>query len=178
MKPLLAWLLLTTSALGAMIQPVGYFVMQPLHGNNPELKDAVIGSPKLVGFHVRDKWSLLEPTKGRYDFAWIDRQLARAAAAHKQVTLGIYSGTSNDPAWNDVASFTGLVRAFGARYAGNPAVAAVHLSAPQVTADSMEMYLPASFTKGNAAAIAIWEQSIDAFHAAFPATPLVLDLKR
>lgn len=154
----------------------GYYVMQPLHGNGQPLTDKVVASASIAGIHVRDPWRLLEPTRGRYDFAYFDQQISRAARLGKHVTLGIYAGVDNDPQWNDLAAFTSLVKAFGARYASNPAVAAVHISAPQVTNESMEMYLPANWKGGNTAAVAIWRQSIDAFNAAFPTTPLILDV--
>lgn len=175
--PAIVALLLISVAAKAAPFPTGYYVMQPVHTNNPELKDSVIASPALAGFHGRDKWSLLEPAKGKYSFAWFDGQVARASRLNKKVTLGIYAGVATDPTWgNDIGSFTNLVAAFGARFSGSPSISAVHISAPQVTNESMEMYLPSSWKAGDAAAISIWKQSIDAFAKAFPGTPLVLDI--
>lgn len=174
MKPLALLLAFATAAEAATL--TGYYVMQPLHDNRAPLTDSVVASPALAGLHVRDKWQLLEPTRGRYDFTFFDQQIGRAARLGKRVTLGIYAGVDNDPRWNDIASFTSLVGAFGQRYANNPIVAGVHISAPQVTDESLEMYLPRSWAKGNAAAIDLWRQSIDAFTAAFPTTPLILDV--
>ena len=167
---------LLAARLTAATLPGGFYVMQPLRGNNPPLTDKVVSSPQLAGVHVRDKWQLVEPKKGQYDFTWLSDQLNRAARLGKKVTLGIYAGTATDPATNDIASFTQMVGSLGKTFGGNTAVAAVHISAPQVTNESMEMYLPSSWKGGDAAAISIWKQSIDAFAKAFPSTPLVLDI--
>ena len=170
MRSLLVWLSLATS-LSAQS-----YVMQPLHGNRPPLTDRVLAAPRLAGVHVREKWQLVEPRRGVYDFAYLDQQFVRAQRLGKGVTLGIYAGVANDPRENDLGAFTALVRALGQRYAGHPNLAAVHVAAPQVTNESMEMYLPASWRQGDAAAIAVWQTSIDAYNAAFPHTPLILDV--
>jgi len=172
--PAIVALLLISVAAQAAPFPTGFYAMQPLHTNNPELKDSVIASPQLAGVHVRDKWQLFEATPGKYDFSFFDAQLARINKLGKQVIGGLYAGVATDPKANDIGSFTRAVAALGARYDGR--VAAWHISAPQVTNESMEMYLPSSWKGGDAAAISIWKQSIDAFAKAFPSTPLVLDI--
>ncbi len=42
-------------------------------------------------------WSTMEPAEGRYDFAWLDRAIAKAAAHHIVVVLG--TPTAAPPAW-------------------------------------------------------------------------------
>jgi hypothetical protein len=150
--------------------------MQPLHNNNPVLRDSVIASPQLTGVHIRDSWALTETTRGSYNLTWLDQQVTRAKNLGKLTTLGIYAGADNDPRWNDLVSFTKLVSAFGAKFDSNPTVAAVHISAPQVTNESMEMHLPPSWHGTDAAAILIWKSSIDAYAIAFPTKPLILDV--
>lgn len=165
---------LLAARLTAATLPGGFYVMQPLRGNNPPLTDKVVSAPQLAGVHVRDKWQLFEATPGKYDFSFFDAQLARINKLGKQVIGGLYAGVATDPKANDIGSFTRAVAALGARYDGR--VAAWHISAPQVTNESMEMYLPSSWKGGDAAAITLWKQSIDAFAKAFPSTPLVLDI--
>lgn len=165
---------LLAARLTAATLPGGFYVMQPLRGSNPPLTDKVVSSPQLAGVHVRDKWQLFEATPGKYDFSFFDAQLARINKLGKQVIGGLYAGVATDPKANDIGSFTRAVAALGARYDGR--VAAWHISAPQVTNESMEMYLPSSWKGGDAAAITLWKQSIDAFAKAFPSTPLVLDI--
>src|SRR3954452_13942894 len=131
-------------ASAAVIQPVGYFVMQPLHGNNPVLTNTVISSPKLAGVHIREKWSLLEPTKTTNSFTWLDGQVARAKSLGKQVTLGIYEGT-NSPSWvtsqtvngaplpwdaNVMTAHLAMVADLGNHFRGNSTISAVHISSP------------------------------------------------
>ncbi|WP_426169621.1 beta-galactosidase [Sandarakinorhabdus sp. DWP1-3-1] len=42
-------------------------------------------------------WSTIEPTEGRYDWAWLDRAIAKAAAHDLKVVLG--TPTAAPPAW-------------------------------------------------------------------------------
>jgi hypothetical protein len=159
----------------AAVQPTGYYVMQAVHRQN--VNDSVIASKSLAGFHLRDSWHLLEPQKGVFDYSWFDQQLARAARLGKHVTLGLYAGVLSDPDWgNSPDEFAKAVAALGTRYSSNPLIDAVHLSAPQVTDHSMEMYLPDFYSGSDQSAIAIWQRSIDAYNRAFPNTTLVLDL--
>lgn len=163
------------AAHAATIQPTGYYVMQGVHKTN--VSDSVIASKSLTGFHLRDSWDLVEPKRGTFNFTFYDQQLARAARLNKHVTFGLYAGVASDPSWSHtLADFTAAVAALGARYNANPLIDAVHLSAPQVSDDSMEMYVPSSWHGTNAQAITIWEQSIDAYNRAFPNKTLVLDL--
>lgn len=164
------------------------FVMQPLHGNNPELSNKVISKASLAGMHVRDKWSLVEPQRDGYSFVWLDQQIARAASFNKQVTLGIYAGT-NSPSWlhvrkasgiplpwdhRTVTAFTDMVKVLGARYNSNPSIYAVHMSSP-ATYESMEMHLPSSL-EGDSRVFGVWKAAIDAYNQAFPSKQLVLDI--
>ena len=191
--PIFAALILASACSAGTIQPLGYFVMQPLHGNNPPLADSVLASPALAGVHLRDKWSLVEPTRTANSFTWLDGQLARARALNKKATLGIYAGT-NSPAWlgvrkisgapvpwdaGVVSSFTAMVADLGDHYRDNPTIAAVHMSSP-ATYESMEMHLAGGVYTASgysdAKIIDVWRRSIDAYAAAFPSTALVLDL--
>ena len=181
-----------SASAGTIRQPSGYFVMQPLHGNRSPLSNSVVGSPKLVGVHLRDKWSLVEPSQGNNSFTWFDEQIARAKQLGKQVTLGIYAGT-NSPSWlaapqvsgvplpwssTVVSAFNAMIGRLGAHFQNEPVIAAVHMSSP-ATNHSMEMYYPDGLRSvagySDAKVIGVWESAIDAYSLAFPNNALVLD---
>lgn len=167
--------LVAASLQATIIQPTGNYVMQAVHNQN--VKDGVIAATTLTGFHLRDSWSLFEPQKGVFNYAWYDQQLARAARLNKHVTFGLYAGAQSDPSWgNSPDEFVKAVAALGTRYGNNPLIDAVHMAAPQVTDHSMEMYVPSSWHGSDQQAITIWKQSIDTYNKAFPTKPLVLDL--
>ena len=187
----LSTLVLAAPASAAVRQPHGFYIMQTLHAKS--VSDSILATPSLSGIHLRDAWDLLEPSAGSYSFTWLDGQLARAKAANKQVTLGIYTG-KHSPAWLGVplvggvptpwdprvtAANSDMIAALGKKYANDPTVVAVHMSGPATDA-SMEMYYPAGLTsaKGysDAAVIQSWDNSIAAYSHAFPNTGLVLDL--
>jgi hypothetical protein len=172
-------------------QPHGFYLMESLHTQS--IIASVLNTPQIAGIHLRDAWSLVEPSPGTFSFTWLDGQLARAKAAGKQVTLGIYTG-KHSPSWLGVPLIGGvptpwdprviaanddMIAALGKKYANDPSVVAVHMSAPATDA-SMEMHYPAGLTnaKGysDTAVIQSWDNSIDAYSLAFPNTALVLDL--
>ncbi len=159
----------------AITIPTGNYVMQAVGRQN--VNDSVLSSPNVAGFHVRDSWDDIQPDyKNEFDWGFYDQQLIRGSRIHRFVTLGLYAGTSNDPSWgNSLTDFTNLVAAFGKRYDSNPLVTAVHLSAPQVTNNSMELYPPSSWHGTDAQRETIWERSIDAYSSAFPSKTLILD---
>jgi Beta-galactosidase len=187
----LVTLCLALPAAAQVRQPHGFYIMQSLHAKS--VSDSILASPQLSGIHLRDAWDLLEPAPGVFSFSWLDGQLARAKAADKQVTLGIYTG-KHSPSWLGVPLVSGvptpwdprvtaandaMIAALGQKYANDPSVVAVHMSAPATDA-SMEMHYPSGLTKApgysDAAVIQSWESSIDAYSQAFPNTALVLDL--
>lgn len=167
--------ILTLPSLHAASLPTSFYVMQ---GNGKtNVSDAVINSPKLTGFHLREGWDLLQPTRGSINYSYFDSQLARAKRLNKHVTLGVYAGVLNDPSWgNSITDFTSLITALGARYNSNPLIDAVHMAAPQVTNNSMEMYLPPNSHFTDSQIVSLWKASINAYATAFPDKTLVLDL--
>ena len=59
---------------------------------------AALDNPDVMGISIRQGWSDLEPTEGNFDWSFLDSEVAKAAAAGKQVMLRI--GTqSGKPAW-------------------------------------------------------------------------------
>jgi hypothetical protein len=175
----------------AIKQPHGFYLMQSLHLQS--VIASVLASPQIAGVHLRDAWELLEPSPGTFSFTWLDGQVARAKAAGKQVTLGIYTG-KHSPSWLGVPLVSGvptpwdprvtaandaMIAALGSKYANDPTIVAVHMSGPATDA-SIEMHYPAGLTSANgysdAAVIQSWENTIDTYSQAFPNTALVLDL--
>jgi len=60
--------------------------------------DTVLANPDVIGVAIRYPWFDLEPTEGDFDWTFLDGEVARVAAAGKQVLLRI--GTmSGRPAW-------------------------------------------------------------------------------
>jgi hypothetical protein len=179
-------------SLGAQTrQPSGFYVMQGLHQQN--VKDSVLSVSDVAGIHLRDQWSLVEPTPNTDSFTYLDGQISRAKTLGKEVTLGIYAGTSS-PSWLNVplinnvpipwdpavtAAYTAMVADLGAHYHDEAAIAAVHISSP-ATNNSLEMFLPDGLSTypgySDQVIIDTWKSSIDAYSAAFPNTALVLDV--
>lgn len=179
-------------AFGQVRQPVGYYVMQGLHQTN--VNDQTMSSPKLTGFHLRDRWRLVHPTVSTWDWSYFDQQLARAARLGKRVTIGIYCG-SNSPKWFNfkqlidevplpwsdlvLRKHKSLVTAFANRYRNHPLIDAVHLSST-IQNDSLEMHYPQGLTSvpgySDALAIQLWREAIDDYARAFPDKTLVLDI--
>lgn len=57
------------------------------------MKTANISFVRIAEF----SWSRLEPAEGRYDFAWLDRAIAKAKAANLKIVIG--TPTAAPPAW-------------------------------------------------------------------------------
>lgn len=60
--------------------------------------DSVLQSPDVDGISLRQDWSDLEPSEGVFDWGFLDSEVARAAAAGKQVLLRVNT-QSGKPAW-------------------------------------------------------------------------------
>jgi hypothetical protein len=65
-------------------------------------KDDVLNNPDVTGISIRYGWSDLEPTEGNFYWDWLDSEVARAAAAGKQVLLRIET-QSGKPDWVTMA---------------------------------------------------------------------------
>jgi hypothetical protein len=75
--------------------PRGVFCLPPA-GN--ACKETALANPSVDGISIRQDWKDLEPTEGGYDGNFLDSEVARAAAAGKQVLLRINSQFAK-PAW-------------------------------------------------------------------------------
>jgi hypothetical protein len=62
------------------------------------LPDGIYRNPAAAGVYIRLVWSVVEPRRGQYDFTLLDRELDRAVAAGKRVSLSVIAG-GHAPAW-------------------------------------------------------------------------------
>jgi Beta-galactosidase len=60
--------------------------------------EIVLNNPDVTGVCIRHSWASLEPAEGVFDWTFLDSEVARAAAAGKQVMLRIGTQQSK-PAW-------------------------------------------------------------------------------
>lgn len=75
--------------------PKGVFDLPPA---GKACAETALQNPNVDGVSVRQDWSALEPTEGVYNWAFLDSEVARVAAAGKQVLLRIKT-QSGKPAW-------------------------------------------------------------------------------
>jgi len=135
-----------------------------LSASGKPCSDTVLANPDVAGVSIRYPWFDLEPKEGDFDWTFIDAEVARVAAAGKQVLLRI--GTmSGRPAWVTTAVrraggkfFTfddngvettipvfwdptflakkkAMIVAVGKHFTGNPAVAIVTASFANATSE-------------------------------------------
>ena len=135
----------------AQVFPRGVF---SLSNTDRIANDIVLNNPDVTGVCIRHSWANLEPTEGVFDWTFLDSEVARAAAAGKQVMLRIRTQEAK-PRWvtaairnaggtfftfydNGVrttipvfwdptflAKKTAMITALGARFTNNPAVTLV-----------------------------------------------------
>jgi hypothetical protein len=134
--------------------------------------DREVNFPFLRGWLVRPGWDTVEPAAGRYDWAFLDNEVATARRLKKQIALCVLGGPQA-PAWlypQGAAAFrytwgtrykqgqeatlpllwdetylrhwTALVRELGRRYGDEPVIALVHVTG--ATENGLEMQLPAA----------------------------------
>jgi len=171
-------------------QPTGYFVIQKVGAQN--VSDAKLASPKWAGILIRERWSAIEPTPTTTDWAFIDRQVARAKKYNKKYVLGINTG-NNAPRWLGVplyhaapypwdpvmlAAHARMVKELGERYGSDPDLVGVHVSGPtRGPSGSLEMHLAAGLTRqegySESRVISAWQNCIDQYAKAFPDCALI-----
>jgi hypothetical protein len=79
--------------------PRGVFSLSPA---GVHAADTVLPNPSVDGLSIRQNWSDLEPSEGVFDWDFLDSEVARAAAAGKNVLLRINTQFAR-PAWVTVA---------------------------------------------------------------------------
>jgi len=132
--------------------------------NKDPLK-AVYSNPAVDGIALRTEWDKIETSNGVYDWSYLDRNIAAAAAAGKKVSISVAAGVTTPSwlynlgaagftftsggtnykipvPWDPVflAQWTQFVRDLGARYATNPAVVLVKITG--INALTPETMLP------------------------------------
>lgn len=75
-----------------------YATPAPLFDARRLLPDAAYASQAASGIYIRLVWSQIAPRPGRHDFSLLDRELDRAVAAGKRVSLSVIAG-GYAPAW-------------------------------------------------------------------------------
>jgi len=192
-----AWLVVIFSSSPIVAaEPKGFYLLQAV--DRPSVREHELKSKKVAGLSIRFSWQQTQPAEKRYDWSFVDREIARAKSLDKQVMLRAMAGVLS-PDWlyaagaNRVDSNKGrplpvpwdpvmlehwsnYVETLGARYADEPALTLVHLSGP--TSDSAEMHLPRSIapTRQNVERVGrAWRETIDVYTKAFPRTPLSLN---
>ena len=69
-----------------------------LSGSGQSASQAALNNPDVMGISIRQGWMDLEPTEGNFDWSFLDSEVAKAAAAGKQVMLRIAT-QAGKPAW-------------------------------------------------------------------------------
>jgi hypothetical protein len=85
----------------AYIHPASGQVVRGVFSLSPAgstARETVLANPNVDGISIRQDWTELEPTEGVFDWSFLDSEVARAAAAGKQVLLRINT-QANKPAW-------------------------------------------------------------------------------
>jgi hypothetical protein len=179
--------------------PRGYFALQPgdpavLEPNSKRLvPDELLELPQVAGLTIRARWAWLHPSDGRFDFSFLDAQVARCNRLNKRYKLLIMTGANCSPEWIGGAwharapvpwspelkkHYGELVAELGKKYADDPLLAGVHITGP--TFPSAEMH-PAPGIEGvegysDRAMVDAWAASIDGYAAAFPEVACLLSI--
>jgi hypothetical protein len=192
-------MLFCTSAVAetSVRSPQGYFALQPgdpvvLQGKRL-VTDAELALPKLAGLTIRARWAWVQPEAGKFDFSFLDAQVARCRKLDKPYKILLMTGRQSSPSWlggqwfaeapvpwsPEVARhYAALVAELGSRYASDPLLVGIHITGP--TFPSAEMH-PAPRIESVAgyspkAMVAAWTASIDDYAKAFPQTACILSI--
>jgi hypothetical protein len=188
-----------------LLSSVGVYDLQD--PNQLSINPAILANPNVDGIALRALWNNLEPADGVYDWSYFDKPLGQAVAAGKMVTLSTTAGirtpdwvyaegaapfhyvdSSGTPQvipipWDPVyvAKWQDFVRAFGDRYASNPAVVQVKLTGlnretnevllPRTTADTAH-WQSVGYTSTRLDDA--WQAIVETFAQAFPRQQLAI----
>lgn len=145
-------------------QPVGLFVCR---GPSPTPENEV-NFPFIDGWLVRPGWDKVEPQEGKFDWAFIDNEIALAKKLKKKITLSVLGGPQTPEwvyqtgakefaytipigrkreakiplLWDEpyLKQWTALIAALGKRYDNEDAVILIHITG--ATGNGLEMQLP------------------------------------
>lgn len=186
--------------------PRGVYALVHVDATRTNLPSAELVAPAFVtGLSVRTYWSLIERSEGVFDWTVFDRALAAARTAGKKTAFRVMNGTGTPEwvygagarrydagewqgqskgtvpvPWDPVfhAKWRAFLRAFAARYDGEPAVAYIAMSMP--AGRWAELFHPKALREHPDYTYARWraahEQFIGYYADAFRSTPLTLAL--
>lgn len=192
----LLFTILATPVLQAA-EPQGYYLLQAV--DRPNVSDRELEQAHIRGLSIRFSWRQTNPEPDVYDWQFVDQQISRARRLGKDIMvrsmagvvapewlyeLGAEGTTSRKGyrmpvPWDEsmLRYWSRYVAEFGRKYGQGKDITLVHMSGP--TADSVEMHLPDTLapTRENIERVfRAWKTSIDAYDAAFPETPIALNL--
>lgn len=81
------------STSSARARPVGIFISGGKHQ-----EESILQKPFVDGALIRVRWSELEPEQGKFNWRYLDGEIAKVAAAKKSYTLAVVGGPSS-PSW-------------------------------------------------------------------------------
>jgi len=166
--------------------------------------DPAWDNPEVKGFFTRASWEVIEPTEGNIDFSFFDQALQLAHKHNKFLGLCVIAGRYSPqwiyadgaqelnqtrsgnrgpitlPApWNPIfqEKWRNLIKAFGARYDGDPNIAYVNMTGPGRDIETFFVRSSSDIaTFENTGGQARWEAAavtIAGYYAeAFPHTPI------
>ncbi|MGZ8954908.1 MAG: beta-galactosidase [Methylovulum sp.] len=149
-------------------EPSGVYA---LIGARTKVSQTTIDNADVSGYVLRDKWALVEPNKGAYDWSYLDSEIARLASNDKKIMLSVISGSIiGSPSWlssQGIKTFSfikdgktqtiplfwdpvfleqkkNFIRQLGARYSANKQLVSIH--AHCMNANTDDWFLPATST--------------------------------
>jgi len=177
--------------------PRGYFALQaadPLVLQGKRLvSDAQLALPQVAGLTIRARWAWLHPSAGKFDFSFLESQVARCRKLGKPYKIRVLTGVACAPEWiggpwhlgapvpwsPQLAEHYGaLVAELGKRFADDPLLVGVQITGPTFPGGEMHPAPGLESLPGysDQAMIAAWAASIDAYAKAFPQTACMLSI--
>jgi hypothetical protein len=78
--------------------PRGYFVLRSARDDRP-VPSAILRDPNMAGVSARRSWASINSAAGHFDFGYLDREIAAAAARGKSVMLHVDACGDKLPSW-------------------------------------------------------------------------------
>lgn len=177
-------------------QPKGYYIMQAV--SNQNVSDTKLKSVKNAGIVIRVSWAKLNPAPGKYNWSFLDSQIARCKKYNKQYILSIYTG-SNAPSWitgikfgpnkyklaplpwseSMLTAYEQMVSDVGKRLNSDPLLVGVEIGGPTCPDMSIEMHFTNNVERQKGysiqAMINAWNRAGSACAKAFPNCAVITD---
>jgi hypothetical protein len=164
-------------------------------------------NPSVQGVALRTQWSKIQPTEDAFDWSYLDQGVALAAQYNKKISILITAGVTSPDwiydegaqkfmvttvagpimpmplPWDPVfqAKWGNVIRAFAARYNGNPQLAYIVMGGSGRRAESYFVFTPEDQeTFDSIGGLPAWQAGvqwiIDEYSRNFTKTPFILDL--